>query len=145
MNLTLTNNTMLPAIKNTTTDDPNIEFTDYTETKVQFYYVIIALILGVPAGCFFTFYFKRDSKGTNHVQENKASEPLAFSSCTLPLTAAIVLLFIQCLMYFGIQDTYSNLLTTFAVLGPLKLSKAKGVYLTSIFWASMAFGRLNGK
>jgi len=50
----------------------------------------------------------------------------------------------QCLIYFGTQDTYSNLLTTYAVLGPLELTKTKGVYLTSLFWASMCFGRLNG-
>lgn len=116
----------------------------FTETHVHFYYIIIALILTVPAASFLTIYIKTDKYARHNRETESKSESLALTDCTLPLTAGISLMFFQCLLYFGIQDTYSNLLTTFAVLGPLHLSKPKGVYLTSLFWASMCIGRLSG-
>ncbi|XP_067944216.1 sodium-dependent glucose transporter 1A-like isoform X2 [Watersipora subatra] len=116
----------------------------FTKTHVHFYYIIIALLLAVPAISFFMLYFKRD-KSQRHTKEDESnSESLTLSDCSIPLVSAISLLFLQCLLYFGIQDTYSNLLTTFSVLGPLSMTKPRGVYLTSLFWASMCIGRING-
>lgn len=130
------------SLNTTTTEMPDTSA--FTQTNVQFYYIIMALILCIPAAAFFMLYIKRDRNKRYKKEDDSESESLALADCTIPLTAAISFMFLQCLLYFGIQDTYSNLLTTFAVLGPLQFTKAKGVYLTSLFWASMCFGRLNG-
>lgn len=118
---------------------------NFTETHVQFYYVIMGLVLSTPALAFFMLYFKRDKSNRQIKADTSKSDSLAVRDCTVPLVIACGSIFMQCLIYFGTQDTYSNLLTTYAVLGPLELTKTKGVYLTSLFWASMCFGRLNGK
>lgn len=148
--ITLTN-TLPPLTVNYTTvnysreDNSTIDELDkFTETNVHFYYAFIALVLCVPALCFLGLYFKMEKQNSARKPENR-SESMALRNCTGPLAAAVALMFMQCLLYFGIQDTYSNLLTTFAVLGPLEFTKAQGVYLTSIFWGSMCFGRLNGE
>lgn len=48
-------------------------------------------------------------------------------------------------LIYGVQETYGNMLTTFAVLGPLNMSKVNGVYLATAFWVSMCAGFLNGE
>ena len=117
---------------------------NFSTTHVHFYYVIMALVLSIPALSFFMLFFKRDKSNAKAHDDTKKSDSLAVRDCTFPLVTTCTLMFLQCLIYFGTQDTYSNLLTTFSVLGPLGMTKTQGVYLTSLFWASMCFGRLNG-
>lgn len=42
----------------------------------------------------------------------------------------------------GTEIGYSQMLTTYAVKGPLKLSKTKGSFMTSTFWAAFTISRL---
>ena len=60
----------------------------------------------------------------------------------------LIALFLVCLMnllVIGVEDVYGDMLLTFAVLGPLKMTKTCGMYLTTVYWAAMSFGNLNGK
>jgi len=54
-------------------------------------------------------------------------------------------MFMLSLLQFGTQQTYSNLITTFSVLGPLHFTETEGVYISSLFWTFLCFGRLAGR
>ena len=116
----------------------------YTPTHVLTYYIVMGSIVLIPAIGFYILYCKSKQGNSSFSDDKSVGEHLSPRTCTSPLATAIVLLFGVCLLFFGTQDVYSNLLTTFVVLGPLHLGKSQGVYLTSLFWSCMCFGRVNG-
>jgi len=117
----------------------------FTQTHVNIYYLIIGIIICIPATSFMVLYWKSGNPIKNPKDDSSKTESLSLNDCTAPLSITIAMTFLLCLFYFGIQDSYSHLVTSFAILGPLKFSTSQGVYISSLFWSSMCFGRLNGK
>ena len=114
-----------------------------TTSHVELFYLLQAAIVVLPAFFFIILSFTRaDSKKGRQVQSTTNS--FSLRDCNVSLMLVVILIFIQLVVFYGMTDMFNNLLTMFAVLGPLHLSKTEGVYLTSAFWAAMCFGRLNG-
>ncbi|XP_073228896.1 major facilitator superfamily domain-containing protein 4A-like [Porites lutea] len=45
-------------------------------------------------------------------------------------------------LYDGMQGSYGGYVYTYAVKSPLRMTSAQGAFLTSVFWGSLALGRL---
>ncbi|XP_076307967.1 LOW QUALITY PROTEIN: sodium-dependent glucose transporter 1A-like [Tachypleus tridentatus] len=45
------------------------------------------------------------------------------------------------IFYAGLEVTYGQMIATFVVVGPLKLSKSKGSFITSFYWGTYTFAR----
>lgn len=114
------------------------------DSSIWYYYIIMATLSAIPAMSFLLLHCTKDSISICDIRQ-KREEPLYMADMATPLGAAVLLLFMQSFLYFGILDAYSNLITSFAVLGPLHLSKTEGVYLASLFWGSNCIGRFIGK
>lgn len=137
------NNTLMSASNNITNESMPAQATN-TVTTIYYYYIIMAALVALPAFAFLGIYLTNKNVKAKE-KEITRCEPLPPKELPASLTLVLALLFLQSILYFGIQDAYGNLLATFAVLGPLDLTKTTGVYLTSLFWTSMCVGRLNGK
>lgn len=116
----------------------------YSQSHVLIFYIINAAIVLIPSILFFALYCS-SKQGPSAADDSKSEgESLSPRTCTSPLAGAIVMLFLVCLLFFGAQDTYGNMLTTFLVSGPLRLGKPEGVQMTSLYWAASGVGRFNG-
>ena len=117
---------------------------EYTSTNVVYLYLIIGFILAIPAIGFVALHIK--SGATQARSDPRSESPRSMWNRTS--TRALVALFLVGLMnllVIGSQDIYGDMLLTFAVLGPLNMTKTSGMYLTTAYWAAMSFGNLNGE
>ena len=116
----------------------------YTKTNVFYMYLISGLILAIPGVGFIILYAK---SGPSQPTSDPGSESLrsVWSNTSARILVALLLVCLMNLLVVGSQDAYGDMLLTYAVLGPLSMSKASGTYLTTVYWAATSFGNLNGK
>jgi len=118
---------------------------EFTKTHVYFYYIIIGVIACIPATLFCIQYCRSGLPIRNAKPSSSQSDLVSFRDCSAPLSLSLIFMFMLSLLQFGTQQTYSNLITTFSVLGPLHLTETEGVYISSLFWTLLCFGRLAGR
>uniref|UniRef100_A0A2C9LKI7 Major facilitator superfamily (MFS) profile domain-containing protein n=1 Tax=Biomphalaria glabrata TaxID=6526 RepID=A0A2C9LKI7_BIOGL len=145
-----TNSTLLPSEFNKYTDfnltNSSEIFLDnisaelkYRTTKVHYAFLIagcIAIMTSIP---FFIMIFYDNKSKTPH-DENYIQVP----SRKLPLHLHIFLIITLCfffLVYCCVEDTFASFLMTFLVKEYEEVSKSKGAYITTFYWASFALGR----
>ena len=116
----------------------------YTKTHVIYLYLISGFILAIPGIGFIILYVK---SGPSQPRSDPGSESLrsVWSNTSARIRVALLLVCFLNLLVIGSQDAYGDMLLTYAVLGPLSMSKASGTYLTTVYWAAMSFGNLNGE
>jgi len=116
-----------------------------TETHIQYYYIILGIICFIPAVLFAVHHQVNGEPIRNKEKLTAPSESITFKGCTTPLSVTSVLAFLLSFLLFATQQSYSNLLTTFAVYSSLHFDESQAVYLSSVFWTAMCIGRLIGK
>ncbi|KAF6031264.1 hypothetical protein EB796_010500 [Bugula neritina] len=145
----LSSNTTSGQLHNTSfgeqpTIPSDLDGEEFTKTHVYFYYIIIGVISCIPATLFCIQYRRSGLPIRNAKPSSSQSDSMSFKDCSAPLSLTLIFMFMLSLLQFGTQQTYSNLITTFSVLGPLHLTETKGVYISSLFWTLLCFGRLAG-
>ena len=114
--------------------------TEPSPTHVLYLYLIIASLLAIPGISFMMLYLRNKAESSIPEQlANKSTFRCSFSTLMLLASTALINM-----LLIGIQCTYGNLLMAYAVLGPLKMSKSMGTYLTTVLWTAMCFGNING-
>lgn len=98
---------------------------------------ICAFLSGIP---FFVFFVC--DKVTKKTEKSKAEEKV--TQRKLPLPVLLCLLGTLCvfyILYSCVEDTFASFLMTFLVRQYSSVTKAKGAYITAIYWASFAVSR----
>jgi len=130
---------------NTSTTEPEAHDMEFTETHIQYYYIILGIICFIPAVLFAVHHRVNGEPIRNKDKLTAPSDSITFKGCTTPLSVTAVLAFLLSFLFFATQQSYSNLVTTFAVYSSLHFDKSQAVYLSSVFWTAMCIGRLIGK
>lgn len=112
-------------------------------SKIEYYYIIQALIILIPAIAFMLLYFARDKKSTTQRKIDTSTEEPC--SCSVPVFGLASALLVSGMLFFGVQDMYSDLIPTFAEISPLRDMKFVATYLPSSFWVAVAAGRIIGR
>lgn len=120
-----------------------IDGVTYLASKIQYYYVIQALIIAIPAIALMLLYCSRDRNSTDERKIDASQEETC--RCSVPVFALAAILLVVGMLLFGLQDAYSNLIPTFAILSKLRDMKWVATYLPSSFWLSVLAGRLIGE
>lgn len=115
---------------------------EYLASNIHYYYVIQAFIILIPAIAFMLLYCARDRTSTQERKIDASSEEPC--SCSVPVFLLASTLLVSGLFFFGVQDMYSDLVSTFAEISPLRDMKFLATYLPSSFWIAVAAGRLIG-
>ena len=114
------------------------------ETHVACFYLLMAGGLMVPAIGFISLFCKLKRRERSSTRCTK-DQPFKLSRSIAPYIGALAAALLINSLITGIQHAYGNMLMTFAVLGPLAMTRREGIYLTVVFGTSMCFGNLNGK
>jgi len=118
---------------------------EFTKTHVYFYYIIMGVILCIPAALFCIQHRRSGLPVRNTKSDSSQTGSMSFRNCSAPFSITLIFMFMLSLVQFGSQQTYSNMITTFSVVGPLHFTETEGVYISSLFWAFLCFGRLAGR
>ncbi|CAH1781628.1 unnamed protein product [Owenia fusiformis] len=119
-------------------------------SNVKWFYVTAGLILLLPAICFLLIFISQkrsrvpESLGEDSKVILTASVRNQSEKHTMKSGISLLLIFVFSTLYYGMQDTFANLLTVFSVTSKLRMSKMMGNYMSSMFWGTMAIGRLLG-
>ncbi|KAF6031260.1 hypothetical protein EB796_010496 [Bugula neritina] len=101
---------------------------EFTKTHVYFYYIIMGVISCIPATLFCIQHRRSGLPIRNAKSSSSQSDSMSFKDCSAPLSLTLIFMFMVSLLQFGTQQTY----------------KTKGVYISSLFWTFLCFGRLAG-
>jgi len=130
---------------NTSTTEPETHDMEFTQTHIQYYYIILGIICFIPAVLFAVHHRVNGEPIKNKDKLTAPSDSKTFKGCTTPLSVTALLAFLLSFLLFATQQSYSNLLTTFAVYSSLHFDESQAVYLSSVFWTAICIGRLISK
>jgi len=130
---------------NTSTTEPETHDMEFTETHIQYYYIILGIMCFIPAVLFAVHHRVNGEPIRNMEKLTAPSDSIFFKGCTTPLSVTTILAFLVSFLLFATQQSYSNILTTFAVYSSLHFDESQAVYLSTVFWTAICIGRLIGK
>ncbi|XP_059171630.1 sodium-dependent glucose transporter 1B-like isoform X2 [Physella acuta] len=110
-------------------------------TTNVYYAFLIAGIIAILTSFPF-IYLSIVEKQTEHKSEEKYTQKV--HSRKLPRHLNIFVILVLCffyLVYCCVEDTFASFLMTFVVTEYDEVSKSKGAYITTFYWASFAVGR----
>ncbi|XP_059171625.1 sodium-dependent glucose transporter 1B-like isoform X2 [Physella acuta] len=109
-------------------------------TNVHYAFLISGIIAILTSFPF--IYLSIVEKSTEHKSEEKYTQKV--HSRKLPRHLNIFVILVLCfffLVYCCVEDTFASFLMTFVVTEYDEVSKSKGAYITTFYWASFAVGR----
>ncbi|XP_013788363.1 sodium-dependent glucose transporter 1A-like [Limulus polyphemus] len=104
---------------------------------IEYAFAIIGVFTFVVFILFFIAFIIKKSDITDQTENEEGSQTVGLRFTLMVLAVSVV--FMIC--YAGLEVTYGQMIATFAVVGPLKLSKSKGSFITSVYWGSYTFAR----
>ncbi|XP_076371221.1 sodium-dependent glucose transporter 1A-like isoform X2 [Tachypleus tridentatus] len=126
--------------KNNTELEQNTYFEGHNGFQIfgiEYAFAIIGAFTFVVFILFFIAFVIKKSDVTDQMEKEEGSQSVGLQFTLMVLAVSVV--FMIC--YAGLEVTYGQMIATFAVVGPLKLSKSKGSFLTSVYWGSYTFAR----
>ena len=144
-NTQLTTSTPFDSTQNLTNGSSITTITNYTPDNllIQSAYQIIALYSVCLSGLFlyiFVRYRHTPQHPSRVVAANTSSDGPRLNECVFRVVIVLATLFLH--VYYGLEIAMASFMTTYAVKSDLKLSKATGAMITSVYWSTFTFFRL---
>lgn len=132
---------------NSTTDYQDYIFPEYTvdDTALEVPYGVIACFMLINAIIFSYLFIKyRETKPHPSRVSNETKEKLGGGFAVNPRTRYSIICLATVFMhvYCGLELAFGTLITSYAVKCDLKLDKATGAVMASVYWAFFTFFRL---
>ena len=115
----------------------------YSDTQIHYAYLITGIFCFIAAAPFLVLYVTNRSKADDDNNDTDDDEGSS-SSRSLSTSLTVFITFTLCvfyLIYCCIEETFASFLMTFSVQEFSQVSKSRGAYITTAYWASFATGR----